>query len=98
MGKSGDEQSSSHVAKLSGAPNLEVRFVSCNESAIKKCSELISLTHEYFHDQTLDRKLNCQVSEIVPVFLMAVGYLFKPPTASIFVALIVLRRLRIWIH
>ena len=42
------------VAKLSTPPNLEVRLVSCNESAIKKwlSSELeetvFSLTHELF--------------------------------------------------
>ena len=42
------------VAKFSGLPNFEVRFVSCNESAIKRwlSSELeeivFSLTHELF--------------------------------------------------
>ena len=42
------------VAKLSALPNLKVRFVSCNESAIKRwlSSELeetvFSLTHELF--------------------------------------------------
>ena len=42
------------VAKLSAPPNLEVRYVSCNESAKKRClsSELeetvYSLTHELF--------------------------------------------------
>ena len=42
------------VAKLSAPLNLEVRLVSCNESAIKRClsSELeetvFSLTHELF--------------------------------------------------
>ena len=42
------------VAKLATPPNLEVRFVSCNESAIKRwlSSELeetvFSLTHELF--------------------------------------------------
>ena len=42
------------VAKLAAPPNLEVRFVSCNESAIKGwlSSELeetvFSLTHELF--------------------------------------------------
>ena len=42
------------VAKLAAPPNLEVRFVSCNESAIKRwlISELeetvFSLTHELF--------------------------------------------------
>ena len=41
------------VAKLAAPPNLEVRFVSCNESAIKRWfSELeetvFSLTHELF--------------------------------------------------
>ena len=42
------------VAKLAAPPNLEVRFISCNESAIKRwlSSELeetvFSLTHELF--------------------------------------------------
>ena len=42
------------VAKLAAPPNLEVTFVSCNESAIKRwlSSELeetvFSLTHELF--------------------------------------------------
>ena len=42
------------VAKLAAPPNLEVRFVSCNESAIKRwlSSELeetvFSLSHELF--------------------------------------------------
>ena len=42
------------VAKLAAPPNLEVRFVSCNESAIKRwlSSELeetvFPLTHELF--------------------------------------------------
>ena len=42
------------VAKLAAPPNLEVRFVSCNESAIRRwfSSELeetvFSLTHELF--------------------------------------------------
>ena len=46
--------SETEVAKLSAPPNLEVRFVSCNESAIKRwlSSELeetvISLTHVLF--------------------------------------------------
>ena len=54
------------VAKLAAPPNLEVRFVSCNESAIKRwlSSELeetvFSLTHELFmtkhHTVTLKRK------------------------------------------
>ena len=45
------------VAKLSAPPNLEVRYVSCNESAKKRClsSELeetvFSLTHELFMTQ-----------------------------------------------
>ena len=45
------------VAKLAAPPNLEVRFVSCNESAIKRwlSSELeetvFSLTHELFMSQ-----------------------------------------------
>ena len=51
------------VAKLSAPPNLEVRSVSCNESAIKRwlSSELeetvFSLTHEFIHDQTLEKNL-----------------------------------------
>ena len=54
------------VAKLAAPPNLEVRFVSCNESAIKRwlSSELeeivFSLTHELFmtkhHTVTLRTK------------------------------------------
>ena len=54
------------VAKLSALPNLKVRFVSCNESAIKRwlSSELeetvFSLTHELFmtkhHTVTLSYK------------------------------------------
>ena len=54
----GDKRSSfsseMEVAKLSAPPNLEVRSVSCNESAIKRwlSSELeetvFSLTHELF--------------------------------------------------
>ena len=45
------------VAKLSAPPNLEVRYVSCNESAKKRClsSELketvVSLTHKLFMTQ-----------------------------------------------
>ena len=45
------------VAKLSAPPNLEIRYVSCNESAKKRClsSELeetvFSLTHELFMTQ-----------------------------------------------
>ena len=55
------------VAKLAAPPNLEVRFVSCNESAIKRwlSSELeetvFSLTHELFitkhHTVTLSIKI-----------------------------------------
>ena len=55
------------VAKLAAPPNLEVRFVSCNESAIKRwlSSELeetvFSLTHELFmskhHTVTLNERL-----------------------------------------
>ena len=54
------------VAKLAAPPNLEVRFVSCNESAIKRwlSSELeetvFSLTHELFmtkhHTVTLNTR------------------------------------------
>ena len=53
------------VAKLSALPNLKVRFVSCNESAIKRwlSSELeetvFSLTYELFmtkhHTVTLSK-------------------------------------------
>ena len=54
------------VAKLAAPPNLEVRFISCNESAIKRwlSSELeetvFSLTHELFmskhHTVTLNAR------------------------------------------
>ena len=54
------------VAKLSALPNLKVRFVSCNESVIKRwlSSELeetvFSLTHELFmtkhHTVTLNEE------------------------------------------
>ena len=61
-GQGGEQERSSfssemEVAKLSGPPNLEVRYVSCNESAKKRClsSELeetvFSLTHELFMTQ-----------------------------------------------
>ena len=46
------------VANLSDPPDLEVRYVSCNESAIRRslCSEpeetVFSLTHELFMTQT----------------------------------------------
>ena len=56
------------VTKLSALPNLKVRFVSCNESAIKRwlSSELeetvFSLTHELFmtkhHTVTLKESSN----------------------------------------
>ena len=42
------------VVKLSAPPNLEVRFVSCSESAIKRClssepgETVLSLTQELF--------------------------------------------------
>ena len=45
------------VAKLSAPPNLEVRYVSCNESARKRClsseqeETVFSLTHELFMTQ-----------------------------------------------
>ena len=62
MGKTGKQERSSfssemEVAKLSAPPNLEVRYVSCNESAKKRyfSSELeetvFSLTHELFMTQ-----------------------------------------------
>ena len=61
-GQDGEQERSSfsnemEVAKLSAPPNLEVRYVSCNESAKKRClsSELeetvFSLTHELFMTQ-----------------------------------------------
>ena len=63
------------VAKLAAPPNLEVRFVSCNESAIKRwlSSELeetvFSLTHELFmtkhHTVTLR---HCVSSEFLTRF------------------------------
>ena len=61
-GQDGEQERSSfssemEVAKLSAPPNLEVRYVSCNESAKKRClsSELeetvFSLIHELFMTQ-----------------------------------------------
>ena len=56
------------VAKLAAPPNLEVRFVSCNESAIKRwlSSELeetvFSLTHELF--MTKHHTVTLRYSEI----------------------------------
>ena len=59
------------VAKLSAPPNLEVKLVSCNESAVKRwlSSELeetvFSLTHELFmtkhHTVTLRSKHICDL-------------------------------------
>ena len=59
--KNGQERSSfsneMEVANHSAPPNLEVRFVSCNESAIKRClsseqeETVFSLTHELFMTQ-----------------------------------------------
>ena len=59
MGKTEETKQSSfstemEVAKLSAPPNLEVRSVSCNESAIKRWSSskleetVFLLTHELF--------------------------------------------------
>ena len=63
------------VAKLAAPPNLEVRFVSCNESAIKRwlSSELeetvFSLTHELFmskhHTVTLNEHHFCYVQVLI---------------------------------
>ena len=61
-GQDGEQERSSfssgmEVAKLSAPPNLEVRYVSCNKSAKRRClsSELeetvYSLTHELFRTQ-----------------------------------------------
>ena len=78
MGKTKRKRSSfsneMEVAKLAAPPNLEVRFVSCNESAIKRwlSSELeetvFSLTHELFmskhHTVTLtDTIVHCDQSD-----------------------------------
>ena len=62
MGKTGKQERSSfsnemEVAKLSAPPNLEVRYVSCNESAKKRClssepeETVFALTHELFMTQ-----------------------------------------------
>ena len=57
------------VAKLSAPPNLEVRLVSCNESAIKRwlSSELeetvFSLTHELSMSQSSGFKA-CESTEV----------------------------------
>ena len=63
------------VAKLSAPLNLEVRLVSCNESAIKRwlSSELeetvFSLTHELFmtkrHTVTLNKYENLYITEMM---------------------------------
>ena len=51
------------VAKLSALPNLEVRYVSCNESAKKRClrseqeETVFSLTHELFMTQHFTNSL-----------------------------------------
>ena len=67
------------VAKLAAPPNLEVRFVSCNESAIKRwlSSELeetvFSLTHELFmtkhHTITLNQRSKRALLCLSRVFL-----------------------------
>ena len=52
------------VAKLSAPPNLEVRYVSCNESAKKRClsseqeETVFSLTHELFMTEHSTRTLS----------------------------------------
>ena len=71
------------VAKLAAPPNLKVRFVSCNESAIKRwlSSELeetvFSLTHELFmtkhHTVTLRIKLLPTFSYISVVVSVSLG-------------------------
>ena len=59
------------VAKLAAPPNLEVRFVSCNESAIKRwlSSELeetvFSLTHELFMTKHHTVTLNERASNLI---------------------------------
>ena len=64
------------VAKLAAPPNLEVRFVSCNESAVKRwlSSELeetvFSLTHELFMSKHHTVTLSCQ-----PLFSLQFGRL-----------------------
>ena len=70
------------VAKLAAPPNLEVRFVSCNESAIKRwlSSELeetvFSLTHELFmskhHTLTWSKK-NFTKKFTVPTYFRIIG-------------------------
>ena len=58
------------VAKLAAPPNLEVRFVSCNESAIKRwlSSELeeivFSLTHELFMTKHHTVTLSCALDQL----------------------------------
>ena len=61
------------VAKLAAPPNLEVRSVSCNESAIKRwlSSELeetvFSLTHELFMTKhhTVTLTSGCQAERLL---------------------------------
>ena len=63
------------VAKLAAPPNLEVRFVSCNESAIKRwfSSELeetvFSLTHELFMTKHHTVTLKTMVTRELKKFL-----------------------------
>ena len=83
------------VAKLSAPPNFQVRYVSCNESAIKRwlSSELeetvFSLTHELFMTQhrgvariLLKGVLNL-VSLTRPLFLLLVGCIVLTSLATL---------------
>ena len=69
------------VAKLAAPPNLKVRFVSCNESAIKRwlSSELeetvFSLTHELF----MTKHHTVTLSSILSELLVVCGELWCPP-------------------
>ena len=67
------------VAKLAAPPNLEVRFVSCNESAIKRwlSSELeetvFSLTHELFMTKHHTVTLNNTYTYLLVLSLQLAG-------------------------
>ena len=74
------------VAKFAAPPNLEVRFVSCNESAIKRwlSSELeetvFSLTHELFmtKHQTVTLRGGLPSVTRAPLFLEGFQQLLEP--------------------
>ena len=69
------------VAKLAAPPNPEVRFVSCNESTIKRwlSSELeetvFSLTHELFMSKHHTVTLNRALSSLVLVGVQRLNFL-----------------------